>query len=72
LDNPYRELGIDALSAINRQFSLGSIGAGYGASCANLKGGLGSASTVLPKGYTVGAIVVANPHGSPVVPGCAF
>jgi D-aminopeptidase len=69
LDNPYRGLGIDALSAINRQFSLGSIGAGYGASCANLKGGLGSASTVLPKGYTVGAIVVANPHGSPVVPG---
>jgi len=65
--NPYRQLGVDALTDTRRNFELGSIGAGYGATCANLKGGLGSASLVLPSGFTVGALVVANPHGSPVV-----
>ena len=39
-------------------------GAGVGALTANLKGGLGSASLVIPGGYTVGALVVANPTGS--------
>ncbi|MEE9336111.1 MAG: P1 family peptidase [Granulosicoccaceae bacterium] len=67
-NNPYRDLGVEALTETRRDFELGSVGAGYGASCANLKGGLGSASLVLPSGYTVGALVVANPHGSAVVP----
>ncbi len=66
--NPYRNLGIDALTDARRNFELGSTGAGFGATCANLKGGLGSASLILPSGYTVGALVVANPHGSAVVP----
>jgi len=66
--NPYRNLGTEALANARRNFELGSIGAGFGATCANLKGGLGSASLVLPNGYTVGALVVANPHGSAVVP----
>ncbi len=66
--NPYRDLGAAALTAARRDFELGSVGAGFGATCANIKGGLGSASLVLPSGYTVGALVVANPHGSAVVP----
>lgn len=67
-ENPYRKLGVAALTDTRRNFALGSVGAGYGATCASLKGGLGSASLVLPTGYTVGALVVANPHGSAVVP----
>ncbi len=68
-ENPYQALGVEAFTALSRNFELGTIGAGYGATCATLKGGLGSASLVLPSGYTVGALVVANPHGSAVAPG---
>ncbi len=67
--NPYRQLGIDALNHSAAEFQLGTAGAGTGATTATLKGGLGSASVVLPSGHTVGALVVANPHGSPLVPG---
>jgi D-aminopeptidase len=62
--NPYPSLGRAALEAAAREFSLGTIGAGTGALTANLKGGLGSASLVLPSGHTVGALVAANPTGS--------
>ncbi len=65
--NPYNQLGRDALAACNDWFELGSVGAGTGATTANLKGGLGSASVVLDSGYTVAALIAANPHGSPVV-----
>jgi len=67
--NPYSQLGRKALSCAQTEFELGTHGAGTGATTATLKGGLGSASVVLPSGHTVGALVVANPHGSPVVPG---
>lgn len=67
--NPYRDLGYEAYQNLATEFSLGSEGGGCGATTANLKGGLGSASVVLDNGVTVGAIVVANPHGSVVVPG---
>lgn len=70
-NNPYGELGRQALAEASTQFELGTAGAGTGATTANLKGGLGSASVVLSSGFTVGALVVANPHGSPVVPGSA-
>lgn len=43
--------------------ALGSVGAGAGAECGGLKGGVGSASAVLPDGTTVAALVVANPGG---------
>lgn len=66
--NPYKQLGRDALDNAGVDFQLGTHGAGTGATCATLKGGLGSASVVLPSGHTVGALVVVNPHGSPVVP----
>ena len=67
--NPYRELGTQALGSSGKDFELGSVGGGCGATTANLKGGLGSASVVLDNGSTVGALVVVNPHGSVVVPG---
>ncbi|MEE9321162.1 MAG: P1 family peptidase [Granulosicoccus sp.] len=66
-ENPYRELGKAAFSAADESFTLGSVGAGTGATTAILKGGLGSASIVTPEGYTVGALVAANPHGSAVM-----
>ncbi len=67
-ENPYKQLGRDALAACDTDFTLGTAGAGVGATTAIIKGGLGSASVVLPSGHTVGALIVANPHGSPLVP----
>ena len=63
LVNPYPALGKAALSAASADFAIGSAGAGTGATTGSLKGGLGSASLVLPNGLVVGALVVANPHG---------
>jgi len=63
-ENPYRQLGRDALAAAGEDFALGTVGAGTGALTANLKGGLGSASLVLANGIAVGALVAANPTGS--------
>lgn len=64
---PYRELGFEAVAAAGADFAIGSAGAGYGALTAGLKGGLGSASTVLPNGVTIGALVAVNPTGSVTV-----
>ncbi len=68
-ENPYRGLGRDAYHAARADFDIGSVGAGTGALTAMLKGGLGSASFVLPNGVTVGALVAANPVGSVTTPG---
>ncbi len=65
--NPYRDLGARALAAASEIFALGTAGAGVGATAAGLKGGLGSASLVLPGGFTVGALVGANPTGAVTV-----
>jgi len=65
-ENPWYALGRRALDEAGEHFSLGSVGAGAGATTAHLKGGLGSASLVLPDGYTVGALVAANPNGDAV------
>ncbi len=62
--SPYRELGYEAAGAAASSFDLGSAGAGFGALTAGLKGGLGSASTVLDNGVTIAAIVAANAVGS--------
>jgi len=64
---PYRELGYEALQAAAADFAIGTAGAGTGALTAGLKGGLGSASTVLPDGITVGALVAVNATGSVTV-----
>src|SRR6185312_4164525 len=64
---PYRELGFEAVGNTAADFALGTAGAGTGALTAGLKGGLGSASTLLPSGVTVGALAVANGVGSVTV-----
>jgi L-aminopeptidase/D-esterase-like protein len=64
---PYRELGYEAARNAGVDFVIGSIGAGLGATTANLKGGVGSASARMPDGITVGALVVVNAVGSAVV-----
>ena len=70
---PYRELGYEACRRAAADFALGTVGAGTGALAAGFKGGLGSASTVLPNGVTVGALVVVNATGAVTVgQGCHF
>ena len=66
---PWRALGRSAFEAAGASFALGSAGAGTGATTADLAGGLGSASAVLPQGFTVGALVAVNAVGSTVVRG---
>ncbi|WP_374370426.1 P1 family peptidase [Tabrizicola sp.] len=61
--SPYPALGRRAFDAAAPDFALGTAGAGYGAMTGFLKGGLGSASSVLPSGLTVGALVVVNALG---------
>lgn len=63
-ENPYPALGRAAFEAVGDDFALGTEGGGTGATTVNLKGGLGSASGVLPSGHTVGALAVVNPVGS--------
>ncbi len=65
--SPYAALGQAALKAASHTFSIGSHGAGFGATTANLKGGLGSASAQLPDGITVGALAVVNAVGQATV-----
>ena len=67
-ENPYRALGAAALGNAAGDFAIGRAGAGFGAMTADHMGGLGSASTVLPDGSTVGAIVAVNPMGSATTP----
>lgn len=62
--SPYRELGHAAAEAAAKEFALGSAGAGLGATTANLKGGIGSASGMTRQGVTVGAVVAVNAVGS--------
>jgi len=60
---PYRDLGFAAAEAAAADFQLGSVGAGLGATTANLKGGIGSASTVLDDGTVIGALAAVNAAG---------
>ncbi len=64
---PYRELGYQAVQSASRDFALGSVGAGTGALVTGMKGGLGSASSILPSGATMGALVAVNALGSVTV-----
>jgi L-aminopeptidase/D-esterase-like protein len=67
-DPPYRRLGIAATEAASAAAPLlGSAGAGFGATTANLKGGLGSASQLARTGHMVGALVVVNALGAATV-----
>ena len=68
---PYRELGFEATNVAKTHFELGSAGAGFGAVAANIKGGLGSASSIIRSDdgpdITVGALVAVNSLGSPLI-----
>lgn len=59
----YWRLGYEAAAAASVDFALGSIGAGFGATTENLKGGLGSASDTTSGGFRVGALVAVNAVG---------
>jgi L-aminopeptidase/D-esterase-like protein len=66
---PYRDMAYAACETAAEDFALGSAGGGFGATTADLKGGLGSASVITSTGHTVGALVVVNAIGSAVVAG---
>ncbi|MGW4047527.1 P1 family peptidase [Streptomyces sp. NPDC004721] len=57
-----------AASEVGGRVPEGCVGAGTGAAVGPLKGGVGTASTVLDSGITVAALAVANAVGSPVDP----
>ncbi len=67
LHPPYRELGYQAASNARDNFELGSVGAGTGALIAGLKGGMGSASTIMENGITIGALVAVNALGAATI-----
>ena len=64
---PYWELGHAAARAAAQIFALGTAGAGFGATTANLKGGLGSASSVASAGFRIGALVAVNAVGQATI-----
>jgi L-aminopeptidase/D-esterase-like protein len=64
---PYRDLGYAAAAAATTNFALGSAGAGLGATTANFKGGIGSASAVTSGGVTVAALALVNAVGTVTV-----
>jgi D-aminopeptidase len=63
---PYWRLGYEAARAADLGFALGSVGAGTGATLADLKGGLGSASATT-EGFVVGALVAVNAVGQATI-----
>ena len=65
---PWWDLGYRAAQAAGKDFALGNAGAGMGAKAGTLKGGLGTASVRWGR-FTLGALAVANPVGSVVIPG---
>lgn len=67
VETPYRELGKRAAEAAGASFPLGTVGAGFGATTANLKGGIGSASARAATGQIVGALVAVNAVGTATI-----
>jgi L-aminopeptidase/D-esterase-like protein len=67
LHPPYRELGLEAARNAGADFGIGAVGAGCGALTATVKGGLGSASLMLPDGTTLAALAAVNAMGSVTV-----
>ena len=64
---PYWDLGYESACAASTTFAIGSVGAGLGATTADLKGGLGSASATSRRGFLVGALVAVNALGQTTV-----
>ncbi|MGE0215265.1 P1 family peptidase [Mycolicibacterium sp.] len=65
---PTAEFGYRAAAAAGTDVGIGTVGAGIGARAGVLKGGVGTASTTLDFGVTVGALVVVNSGGDVVDP----
>ena len=69
--SPWRDLANQAYKSAGSNFLLGSYGAGCGATTATLKGGQGSSSWKQKysngQEYTVGAIVINNAVGNPLL-----
>ncbi len=65
---PTAEFGYAAAEVAGPDVALGCVGAGVGARAGVLKGGVGTASTVLDSRVTVGAIVVVNSAGEVLDP----
>ncbi len=63
LGSAYRALGAAACEAAAEDIVLGSVGAGTGATTADLKGGFGAAETVLADGSRLAAFVAVNAVG---------
>lgn len=63
-DASFGEAAFDAAS--DDALEQGNVGAGTGAHAGELKGGIGSASVVLPSGVTVAALVALNSGGNVV------
>ena len=67
---PYRDLAYEAASQATKEFTLGTAGAGFGATVAQGKpgsrmmGGIGSASLIRDDGLTIGALAAVNAAGS--------
>ncbi|HKJ61065.1 MAG TPA: P1 family peptidase, partial [Hyphomicrobiales bacterium] len=67
---PYRDLAYDAVADARQDFTLGTAGAGFGATVAwaksgqRIMGGLGSASLRRDDGLTIGALAAVNAVGS--------
>ena len=61
---PTAEFGYAACRAAGAEVAVGTVGAGVGACAGVLKGGAGTASTTLPSGVTVGALVAVNSAGN--------
>lgn len=64
--HPDAALGAAAYDAASEAVLEGGHGAGTGAKVGGLKGGVGTASTMLPDGTVVGALAVVNAVGSAV------
>ena len=65
--SPPEGLGRMACKSASADFNLGSAGAGFGATTARTRGGLGSASRTLGHGLMVGALAAVNPVGNPTI-----
>ena len=64
---PYWDLGYQAAAGASERFELGTAGAGFGATVAGLKGGIGSASSKTSAGFLVGALVAVNAGGAATI-----
>ncbi|KUI34939.1 hypothetical protein AU197_10900 [Mycobacterium sp. IS-1590] len=60
---PTAEFGYAAAASAGTEVAIGTVGAGTGARAGVLKGGVGTASTQLDCGVTVGALVIVNSAG---------